>query len=423
MHFPDGTVSIRRSWSPKGAVVTGKHRLQGDKGSSAWCALCGTPLTGKDVTREHVFPNAIGGRKKVWNFLCVACNSTTGNEWDSELVEQLRPLCTMLNVSRERGENRRFDVESVGGKRLTLKPDGSMTIAEPRFEKEEVDGGTAVKIQARTMRELRKMLAGLKKDHPEMDVDELMKQAEWVRQYANEAYAVSLNVGGLVAGRSMIKSCLAMVYDAGLEIEHCEEAERFLLYGGPPCFQFYTERDLVRERPEKTFFHCVHVRGDPNRRQLIAYVEYFGSWRYLARLSKNYHGHAFSHCYAVDPLSGKEVNLDVMLEIEPGDYEEMNEGGSVDLGKVVSNLKVLMGAWREMDVERARSEAINDAVAFAWETCGIEEGEILSEEQTARLARAISDRLEPYLLHMILGSQLTEDDLRAIERKSREGSQ
>lgn len=386
------------------------------------CALCGILILEENASREHVFPNAIGGRKKIRNFLCSACNSRTGHEWDNELVEQLRPLCTMLNVSREHGENRPFNVETVGGRELTLKHDGSMTIAGPRFEKEEVDGSTAVKIQARTMHELRKMLAGLKKGHPEMDVDELTKQAEWVQQYVNEAYAVPLNVGGLVAGRSMIKSCLAMIYDAGLEIGHCEEAERFLLNGGPPCFQFYTERDVVRHRPEKTFFHCVHVRGDPERRQLIAYVEYFGSWRYVARLSRNYDGHAFSHCYAVDPLSGKEVDLDVVLEIEPADYEEVNEGGEVDFSEVVSNLKVLFGVWREMVVERARTEAIDDAIEFAWETCGIEEGEILSEEQTAQLANSIFERLEPYLLHTILWCQLTESDRRAIERKSRGGS-
>ena len=151
-------------------------------------------------------------------------------------------------------------------------------------------------------------------------------------------------------------------------------------------------------------------------------MEYFGSWRYIARLSKTYDGHAFSHCYAVDPLSGKEVALDVVLEIEPADYERMNEGRNVDFAKVVRELNVLMGAWGEMDVERARTEAINDAIAFAWETCGIEEGEILSEEQTERLAKAIMGRLEPFLMHTILGSRLTEDDLRAIERKSRGGS-
>ena len=268
--------------------MTGEHRSQEVKRSSARCALCGTSLTGKNATREHVFPNAIGGRKKVSNFLCIACNSTTGNEWDSELVRQFRPLCTMLNVSRERGENRRFDVETVGGKKLTLKPDGSMTIAEPLFESQELDGNTAVKIHARTIGELKGMLSGLKKKHPQIDVDEVVKQAGRVREYTSEPYAVPLKVGGLLAGRSMIKSCLAMVYDAGLDIGHCKEAERFVVKEGAPCFQFYADADPVRNRPEKSFFHCVHVRGDPERRQLIAYVEYFGWLRYVARLSKNY---------------------------------------------------------------------------------------------------------------------------------------
>ena len=88
--------------------------------TDAKCALCGTSFLDESASTEHVFPNAIGGRKKVRNFLCAACNSRTGHEWGNELVEQLGPLCTMLNVSRERGENRQMDVETVGGKELTL---------------------------------------------------------------------------------------------------------------------------------------------------------------------------------------------------------------------------------------------------------------------------------------------------------------
>ena len=199
--------------------MTGGHQSQETNLSGKTCALCGTSLTAKNASKEHVFPNAIGGRKSVRNFLCVACNSTTGNEWDNELVSQFRPLCTMLNVRRQRGENRPFDVETVGGRKLTLNPDGSMTIAEPLFEPE-LDGKTGVTIHARTIPELRRMLSGLRKKNPQIDVDERVKQAPRVREYSSEPYAVPLNVGGLVAGRSMIKSCLAMVYDAGLDIGH-----------------------------------------------------------------------------------------------------------------------------------------------------------------------------------------------------------
>ena len=402
--------------------MTGERQSHESNSIGKTCALCGTSLTAKNASKEHVFPNAIGGRKSVRNFLCVACNSTTGNEWDTELVSQFRPLCTMLNIRRQRGENRPFDVESVSGRKLTLNPDGSMTIAEPLFEPKELDGKTRVKIHARTIPELRRMLSGLRKKHPRIDVDELVKQAPRVREYSSEPYAVPLNVGGLVAGRSMIKSCLAMVYDAGLDIGHCEEAEHYLVKGGPPCFQFYTERNPVRNRPEKTFFHCVHVRGDRERRQLIAYVEYFGWLRYIARLSKDYDGHAFSHSYAVDPVSAKELDLDVVLEVEPADYEEINDGCNLDFDKVARDLNVLVGAWREMDVDRARAEAIKDAFAFACEVCAIKEGDMLSDEQLAQFGQVVWNRLVPFVVHTKFGSQFSEDDLRAIEQRSRGGS-
>ena len=169
------------------------------------CALCGMSLTDGNKSREHVFPNALGGRKTVRKFICVKCNSNTGSDWDDELVRQLRPLCTMLDVNRARGRNRRFAVETLGDRKLALNPDGSMTIAEPVFETRERDGRTEVTMRARNMREMRRMVSGLKKKHPEIDVEKVMKRAEPTQEYSREPYAVSLNVGGLLAGRSIVK--------------------------------------------------------------------------------------------------------------------------------------------------------------------------------------------------------------------------
>lgn len=402
----------------EGTVVR-DEQAPGDRGTGRTCGLCGTSLTGENSSREHVIPNAIGGRKRVSNFLCVACNSTTGSEWDDELVRQLRPLCTMLNVKRARGRNLPFVVETVSDRRLTLDPDGWMGITKPLLKEQELAGKTTVKIRARTTRELRHMLSGLKKKHPQIDVDELMKQAGPVQEYSGEPYAIALSVGGTVAGRSMVKSCLAMVHEAGLTIDRCEEAEHYLLNGGKPCFGFYSKRDLVINRPERTFFHCVHVRGDPEQRQILAYVEYFGCLRFVAWLSRNYDGSAFSHCYAVDPVTGKELDLDIVLDINPTDLAEIDDGATVEYDEVARALGVLVGAWKEMDLDRARTHAIDDAITFACAECGIREGDILSDEQAAQFARVLSDRMTPYLLHTIVASRLTEDDRRAIQQKLR----
>ena len=72
-----------------------------------------------------------------------------------------------------------------------------------------------------------------------------------------------------------------------------------------------------------------------------------------------------------------------------------------------------------MDLERALTHAIEDAVKFACDECGIEGGDILSDQKSARFARVVSNRLEPFLVHMIFGSKLTGDDRLEIERKTR----
>ena len=213
-----------------------------------------------------------------------------------------------------------------------------------------------------------------------------------------------------------------MVYDAGVEIGRCDDAESYLLKEGKPCFGYYYERDVVSNRPEKTIFHCIYVCGDPEKRQLLAYVEYFSWLRIVACLSQNYGGPSFSHCYAVDPVTGEDLELDVVLAIEPNEISEIYDYKKLNYNEIERALGVVMETWRQMDLERARSHAIEEALEFACRECGINEGDVLTEEQVARFVRVIVSRLGPFLEHMILGSKLTEDDLRAIERKSRGGS-
>ncbi|MDE0105656.1 MAG: HNH endonuclease [Bryobacterales bacterium] len=363
------------------------------------CAFCGVPLTSKNRTKEHVLPNAIGGRKTVDNFICSDCNHNTGTKWDAKLVEQLRPLCTMLNVNRSRGQNREFDVETVSGRKLSVKRDGS--------------------IHARTMPELRKILSRLKKKYTQIDLDEVLKRASPKQEYLSEPYGVSLTVGGSLAGRAIVKSCLAMVYDAGVEIGCCDDAESYLLKEGTPCFGYYYERDVVSNRPEKAIFHCIYVSGDPKKRQLLAYVEYFSWLRIVVCLSQNYDGPSISHCYAVDPVTGKDLELDVVLTIEPDEIPEIYDYKKVNYDEIERALNAVMETWSQMDSNRARSHAIQEALDFACRECGISEGDVLTDEQVVRFTRVIVSRLEPFLEHMIVGSKLTEDDLRAIARKSR----
>ena len=71
---------------------------------SKQCVLCDGVISEKNMTAEHIIPNAIGGRKKVSGFICRDCNNRTGTEWDAKLVDQRLLHFLSLTVNRQRGE-------------------------------------------------------------------------------------------------------------------------------------------------------------------------------------------------------------------------------------------------------------------------------------------------------------------------------
>ena len=277
------------------------------------CALCRTPLTKSNQTKEHIIPNAIGGRKKVTDFICRSCNSKTGDKWDAALTHQLQPFCTMLGISRERGNNQSISVQTLSGRKLIWNPDGSLTIWRPKFEKRSVGDKTHVTIHARSMPEFRRMLSNFAQSRPDLNVDLLLSQASSSQDNLQEPIQISHTFGGALAGRSIIKSCLALAHEAGLSIDDCEDASSYLLSDGAACFGYYNESDPIANRPANALLHCVYVSADPALGLVLGYVEYFGFQKVVACLSSNYKGPSVERSYAINPLTGKEVDIEVSL--------------------------------------------------------------------------------------------------------------
>ena len=397
------------------------HRPQGHREVKPRCALCETLLDDANNSKEHVIPNAIGGRKSVRNFICRRCNSKTGEEWDNELVSRLQPLCTMLNIRRDRGENRPTPVETIKGEKLLLLPDGSMTIPGTVFSECNQGNTTRVNIQARSKRDLIKAIRGLEKRFPKPDIDEKIERldSKWPeKEYLQDPWSVSLpRFPGALAGRSVIKSCLALAYEAGLHIDDCEHAKSYLVSDGGPCFGHYNETDVVTNRPTRVFFHCIFVSGDPTSGQILAYAEYFGCQRIVACLSSNYDGNPFSYCHAIDPVTGQELDIDVHLNFTPEDIAAIYAGKKVDKNELAMALSPLVEAYQERSRNTSIAHAVDDAVEFAMAKCGVQPGEILSDEQKRCLVGLIPNRLEPFLLHLHSSRTFSPEDLRNIAIK------
>ena len=177
---------------------------------------------------------------------------------------------------------------------------------------------------------------------------------------------------------------------------------------------------MVTSRPPNTFFHCIYVCGDPQNKQVLAYAEYFGYQRIVVCLSSNYVGEIFSHLYAIDPVTGKELDIEINLEIDPEELPDIYENNKEDRNETFRALGALLVVWKEKDEKRAISEAIKEALEFAFSRCGVMLGDRLTDKKSAEVCRVVSDRLKPFIRHLISSRTFSEEDVQMIVRKSQE---
>lgn len=77
------------------------------------CVLCNHEITEENNTKEHIIPNSLGGKRVLKNFICIDCNSKTGETWDAEIARKFAPFCTMFGIKKDRGNVAPLDRKSV----------------------------------------------------------------------------------------------------------------------------------------------------------------------------------------------------------------------------------------------------------------------------------------------------------------------
>ena len=232
------------------------------------------------------------------------------------------------------------------------------------------EGKTFIRATAPNLQELKRNVDGLIRKYPQLKGVDLLQHALLKREYLADPIAIELKFGGLEVGRSVVKSCAALAYDAGVRLADLECAREYLTGREDPCFGYYNEEDVVLNRPPKTFFHCVYVRGDGGTRKVYGYVEYFGYQRMVVLLSDSYSGKAFAECYAIDPVAAKEMALDVQLpNFSEKEIQEIYEYRKVNFDTTRLAVGRLVESYIAESSRRERWRATEDAVEYAFDNC------------------------------------------------------
>lgn len=363
------------------------------------CAICRELIVESEDSKEHIIPASIGGRKTVRGFLHRTCNNQAGETWDAELARQLQPLALLFGVDRQRGKTPKMKVTNLEGEELLLGEDGHLSIPKPRIMKSEHSGRTSYKITARSMEEAHEVVTGLKRNNSQIDVDTILASAQTSRSPIS--FRLEIGFGREGTGRSLVKSALALVHDAGLSISLCKEALDYLGGSASTCFGYYFARDLVAKRPPKIPIHCIAIEANPDTGLILGYVEYFGVHRAVLCLGRGYVGKAVRKNYSLTPTTGKILDIDVDLQFNESDISAILEGKMDDPAARIAACdainQTVLGKRRETQF---RNEVI-EAFKYAWANCGATPEAMLTTMDQLNFTALFVDKIFPFLTEVM----------------------
>lgn len=275
------------------------------------CFVCGKPLTKENASDEHIILNALGGHLHSRKLLCKACNSKMGQASDAELSKELEFAASLLNIKRQRGENRVIQTEE--GEIYDMGPGGKPVLKRPEVHHEKLENGRVeVQMKTRSMEEARHILKGLQKTYPVIDVEEALKSAIPQKKYLGKRLGIKMQIDGEKIFPSVTKSVMEFYLLGGGERSQIEALIPYVMGEAKSdcCWYYYPPQPLV-EKKEREIFHVLYVAGDPKERILYGYMELFGVLQCMVCLNDHYTGTEFCESYGYDVVRAEEIKLDV----------------------------------------------------------------------------------------------------------------
>ena len=300
----------------------------------ARCIVCGCELSENNCSEEHILLNAIGGHLKSKVLLCKEHNSAFGDECDAELARQLQVLSSHFQVHRQRGKNPEIEGTTPTGKSYKIIDGRTPVLTKPTVEVGEVvNGERIVHVEARSERELRQILQGIKKKYPglQMNIDDVVASGEHVVKRLEEPVNFQLTIGGSLAFRSIVKTAVEYyVTKTGVT-----ETIKHLM----PYLKGEEEKEVVRVYMTRLpvyaldsgeVCHVIHLESNVNERLLYAYVEFYSVFSFLVLLSDSYEGEDINDTYCFELNTVEEKEKTIILGLNSRTLDIIHKPGPED---------------------------------------------------------------------------------------------
>ncbi|MFQ6113627.1 MAG: HNH endonuclease [bacterium] len=264
---------------------------------------------GRPLTKDHMIPQAIGGKLKVP--ICEKCRKKI-NSIDTELTKNFQKVATLLDVKRERKENKPFKVKQVETDIEFEIDSRTARRVRPKVEiKFDQNGVPIPDIRARSQKELNEILEGINKKYGQI-AQSTEITTEPIRlgmvEYEN-------TVGGRLFNRSVAKTAylfLASRLPKEKVFSETFKSIRDFIFEDQgeslTSFNFIHTKFMNDGRGP---LHRIAVHFDSQKRNIVGYVQYFGIFRFSVLIARAFSWDIFipDLKYRLNPVTGDEIPL------------------------------------------------------------------------------------------------------------------
>lgn len=369
-----------------------------------YCIITGEKLTPANDSKAHVIPSALGWRFKPKGVLSKNGNTEIGDKIDLPMIAGFAPIASLLNVSRDRGNNQPVTMKDELGRSYVVKFGEPLALTEPAYESTATaDGGRSICIKARTLKELRQLLKRAVKEVRGLDIDEAIAHAAKAQGWPAGMLRSQIQIGPASMWPSLFVGASIFAASQGCDVH--PDLQQYVKGFDPenpalPPDTFYFAPAEAWLLKGGAVSHVVALVTDAKKQQALAYLEVFNTAGVAVVLP--YTGTEDTTAVeAVDVLNGQKIDVAVdaprVRALDWAATHRLGEAAFNRLQEVALNRLVATG--QRLASEAAHLAASHDIVG----------GSELS--MSARDLVALVERLADYTILMAQRVGLTTADL------------
>ncbi|MEH2064612.1 MAG: HNH endonuclease [Nostoc sp.] len=362
------------------------------------CYICECEISPDNSYKEHIILNSIGGRLKSSSLICNRC-APHFDGIDAALGKQLNTIGLVLDIKRDRYKNPYTKAKIVStGEEVSLISGGKIVPIKPTIDVR-YDGDNAyLSVSTRDENQMREALNGLKRNHPWIDVQELISHAIKRQESIDSPIQYQLTFGGDEAFRAICKMATSFYIYKGGERNHISHLIPYIKYGelNNSVWYYYPENITNLNSENIEVLHTLFLVGNPNEKTLYAYIELFSTLKFIVLLSERYTGKEYQEFYSFDIIGQKIIDKVIDINLSRDEVLKVIQLQENKLQQIQNSLRCLFKTINNKQIYESLSKEVENVIENFFKD--IPQDTVFTKEMSSELAVECTDKIAA-LLH------------------------